>query len=320
MTAGDLAAALDAVAGGTALGTACRAPGGVAGIGIDAVDLGRFRAVLGRRPALAGRLFTDPERSYAGAAADPVPRLATRFAAKEAVLKALGVGLGAFRFAEVEVVREGLDAPVPGPARVGRGAARAAGVVRWHLSLTHTDQVAMAMVVAEGRPVGRSAPTGRGRHADAVASSMQPVLTIAEMQAVDAAALASTPLDELVERAGTAVAVAALDLLGGAYGRRVLVIAGKGNNGADGRVAASLLRRRGARVAVVAPERPGPHRRRRARPTWWSTPPTGPDSGASTRLRPSRPRGHRCWPSTSLPGWTATRASRKAAHWLRPAR
>ncbi len=80
---------------------------------------------------------------------------------------------------------------------------------------------------------------------------MQPVLTVAEMNAVDAAALASVPLDVLVGRAGLAVALAALDLLGGAYGRRVLVVAGPGNNGADGRVAAQLLDRRGARTTVV---------------------------------------------------------------------
>ena len=82
---------------------------------------------------------------------------------------------------------------------------------------------------------------------------MQPVLTVAEMQQVDARAQATTPLEELVARAGTAVAVAALDLMGGAYGRRVVVIAGKGNNGADGRVAAAQLARRGARVTVVGP-------------------------------------------------------------------
>ncbi len=80
---------------------------------------------------------------------------------------------------------------------------------------------------------------------------MQPVLTVAEMQAVDAAAAATTPLEVLVGRAGRAVAVAALELLGGAYGRRVVVVAGRGNNGADGRVAARLLTDRGARALVV---------------------------------------------------------------------
>ncbi len=85
---------------------------------------------------------------------------------------------------------------------------------------------------------------------------MQPVLTIAEMQAVDARALESTPIDELVARAGTAVALAALDLMGGAYGRRVVLVCGKGNNGADGRVAARLLARRGARVRIVGPDHP----------------------------------------------------------------
>jgi NAD(P)H-hydrate epimerase len=81
---------------------------------------------------------------------------------------------------------------------------------------------------------------------------VQPVLTIEEMRAADAAALREVTETTLVERAGTAVAVAALRLLGGAYGRRVVIIAGRGNNGADGRVAARVLSRRGARVTVVA--------------------------------------------------------------------
>ena len=80
---------------------------------------------------------------------------------------------------------------------------------------------------------------------------MLPVLTVSEMNEIDAAALASTPLEALVGRARLAVALAALDMLGGAYGRRVVVIAGPGNNGADGRVAASILRRRGARLRIV---------------------------------------------------------------------
>jgi len=78
------------------------------------------------------------------------------------------------------------------------------------------------------------------------------VATIAEAREADAAALArGVSQSVLVARAGTAVALGALRLLGAAYGRRVVVVAGKGNNGADGRVAASWLRRRGARVLVL---------------------------------------------------------------------
>ena len=83
------------------------------------------------------------------------------------------------------------------------------------------------------------------------AGTVQPILTIAEMRAADAEALRTVTEQVLVTRAGTAVAASALQMLGGAYGRRVVVIAGRGNNGADGRVAAGTLRRRGARVAVV---------------------------------------------------------------------
>ncbi len=87
---------------------------------------------------------------------------------------------------------------------------------------------------------------------EAVASDpMQPVLTVSEMNAVDAGALASTPLEALVARAGLAAALAAIDMLGGTYGRRVVVVAGRGNNGADGRCAARVLSARGARVRVV---------------------------------------------------------------------
>jgi holo-[acyl-carrier protein] synthase len=124
--------------------------GRVRGIGIDAVDVARFRTVLARRPGLAHRLFTDAERSYAHSGQDPGSRLAARFAAKEAVLKALGVGIGAADFRDVEVVRS--DDGAPALALGGRAAALAErrGIRWWHLSLTHTDLVAVASVVAEG--------------------------------------------------------------------------------------------------------------------------------------------------------------------------
>jgi ADP-dependent NAD(P)H-hydrate dehydratase / NAD(P)H-hydrate epimerase len=74
------------------------------------------------------------------------------------------------------------------------------------------------------------------------------VITPERMRAIDAAA--PDPVDVLVDRAGAAVARVALRMLGGGYGRRVVVLAGPGNNGADGRVAAERLRERGAQVTV----------------------------------------------------------------------
>lgn len=85
---------------------------------------------------------------------------------------------------------------------------------------------------------------------------MEPIVTPEEMAAIDAAA--PEPVDELIERAGAAVARTALRMLGGAYGRRVVVLAGKGNNGADGRAAARRLEARGVGCRVIdAADAPG---------------------------------------------------------------
>ena len=80
---------------------------------------------------------------------------------------------------------------------------------------------------------------------------MIPIVTPDEMRAIDAAA--AEPTEVLIQRAGAEVARHAATMLGGTYGRRVAVIAGKGNNGADGRVAAELLGQRGAQVTVLDP-------------------------------------------------------------------
>ena len=84
---------------------------------------------------------------------------------------------------------------------------------------------------------------------------MKPVLTPDEAGALDRATQeAGTPAEVLMERAGRAVARAAVDLVGGVYGRRAVVVCGKGNNGGDGLVAARHLARWGMRVAVIAVE------------------------------------------------------------------
>jgi NAD(P)H-hydrate epimerase len=74
-----------------------------------------------------------------------------------------------------------------------------------------------------------------------------------ELRAADEAAIAEVGLEELVRRAGAAVAGAALKLLGGTYGKRVVVVAGRGHNGDDGRVAAGMLRARGVSVTEIDP-------------------------------------------------------------------
>lgn len=87
---------------------------------------------------------------------------------------------------------------------------------------------------------------------------MIPVLAPAEMGRVDTLASRTVGRDVLIARAGAAVARTALAMLGGGYGRRVIVVAGRGHNGDDGRVAASILSRRGVRLEMRAPEGEGP--------------------------------------------------------------
>ncbi len=75
------------------------------GIGVDSVEVERFRKLLERQPRVRERLFSEAELADCSGLADPAQRLASRFAAKEAVMKALGVGLGAFGFHDVAVAR-----------------------------------------------------------------------------------------------------------------------------------------------------------------------------------------------------------------------
>ncbi|MGA2931132.1 MAG: holo-ACP synthase [Acidimicrobiales bacterium] len=126
----------------------------IIGVGVDAVDVARFRRVLDRRPRFAARCFTSSEQSDATGSADAAQSLAARFAAKEAVMKALGTGIGAFALTDVEVRRTtGRGATRNAPFLVLHGTAAelagAQGAGQFHLSLTHTDGVAIAFVVAE---------------------------------------------------------------------------------------------------------------------------------------------------------------------------
>jgi holo-[acyl-carrier protein] synthase len=112
-------------------------------IGLDLLDVTRLERALARRPALAGRLFTEGERRYAATTARPARHLAARFCAKEAVTKALR--LDALRPLEIEVLGRG------GPPEVrlhGAAAERARALgVRVEVSLTHERELAGAVAV-----------------------------------------------------------------------------------------------------------------------------------------------------------------------------
>ena len=119
------------------------------GVGVDLVEIPRFREVIGRTPTMVDRLFTDAERAYAERQQDPAPRLAVRFAAKEAVMKALGVGLGAMEMRSIEVVRDD-ESGRPALMLHDRALALAEdrGVRQWQLSLSHTELMAQATAIA----------------------------------------------------------------------------------------------------------------------------------------------------------------------------
>jgi holo-[acyl-carrier protein] synthase len=124
----------------------------ITGLGVDIVEIDRMRLALERRPRMKERLFSAEERAYCEKRSRPEVHYALRFAAKEAVLKALGTGFSGMRFTDVEVMRESSGRPVPRLS--GRAAQRAEelGIVEMHLSLsfTHSTAVASAVAITEG--------------------------------------------------------------------------------------------------------------------------------------------------------------------------
>jgi holo-[acyl-carrier protein] synthase len=112
-------------------------------IGLDLLEIERLERALDRHPALAERVFTEAERSYAATRARPAQHLAARFCAKEAVAKALG--LAGWSFRDVEVVATAAAPEVRLSGRVAERAADLGGEVT--VSLTHTNTTAGAVAL-----------------------------------------------------------------------------------------------------------------------------------------------------------------------------
>jgi holo-[acyl-carrier protein] synthase len=115
----------------------------ILGVGVDLVDISRFERALTRAPRLAQRLFTDNE------AQAPTRTLAGRFAAKEALVKALGGGAG-LKWNELQVSKNQAGRPVILASGQSAVTIAKAGVTRLQLSISHDGGIACAFVVAEG--------------------------------------------------------------------------------------------------------------------------------------------------------------------------
>ena len=125
----------------------------IVGIGVDLCDVARLETTLAQPsgPRFLERVFTDGERAYCEARKrGRVQSYAARFAAKEAAMKALGTGWGqGVGWRDVEVVRVGDEAPTLHLHGEAARLSAARGVVRWLVTLSHTDTMAIAWVIAE---------------------------------------------------------------------------------------------------------------------------------------------------------------------------
>lgn len=125
---------------------------GQVGLGVDIVEIERMRRILQRTPRFRERLFSEGERAYCDAKAQPEVHYATRFAAKEAVVKALGTGFSrGINPRDIEVKRTSKGRPYVALTGRAREVAREAGVRELPISLsfTHTEAVACAMAITE---------------------------------------------------------------------------------------------------------------------------------------------------------------------------
>ena len=121
----------------------------IVGTGIDVVSIPRFADALRRWPRLGDRLFTERERRTTTGHERSAASLAARFAAKEAVAKALGAPTG-LAWHDCEILSAVTGRPTIEATGSVAAAALALGILNWHLTMSHDADVAIAQVIAEG--------------------------------------------------------------------------------------------------------------------------------------------------------------------------
>ncbi|OMI39351.1 holo-ACP synthase [Streptomyces sparsogenes] len=121
----------------------------IIGVGIDVAEIDRFDDALRRTPGLADRLFVERELTLPSGERRGIASLAARFAAKEALAKALGAP-GGLHWTDAEVLTESSGQPRLSVRGTVAARAEELGVRAWHVSLSHDAGVASAVVIAEG--------------------------------------------------------------------------------------------------------------------------------------------------------------------------
>ena len=168
-----------------------------AGIGVDMLEISRMQRVMDRRPSFLRRVFTEEERAYCERCARPAEHYAARWAAREAVVKALGCGFGnGVGVHDVSVARDERGGV---HARLTGGAAKVAmekGIVEVALSISYTREVAVANAVAVTEAV-KPKPDAKADAARALQASFRAARSVRdELERVEDDQL-ELPLDEV---------------------------------------------------------------------------------------------------------------------------
>ena len=122
----------------------------ILGLGTDLAEVERIRKSIARYgERFLNRIYTERERAYASSKANAAERFAARFAAKEAAMKAIGTGWHGVAWKDFEVVNERSGRPSLHLAGAARAIADEMGVKRVSVSLTHTAEIAFAVVILE---------------------------------------------------------------------------------------------------------------------------------------------------------------------------
>lgn len=122
----------------------------ILGVGTDIIEIARIRQALEKKPNLTARLYTQREVDYCQRKKNPWQSFASRFAAKEAVSKAFGTGIGKIAWTDIEVVNDRSGKPQAVLYGAALALAEEKKIHCVHISLSHSEVYAIATAVLEG--------------------------------------------------------------------------------------------------------------------------------------------------------------------------